>query len=100
MDPAAIGELVDRYGLPLALIILEGFVVWRGWIIVRGGAADRAERSFLEQLRQEERVGRLTAEERLAKVVETVAPALVDLKKLVGELEREITRAGRRGDGR
>lgn len=93
-----VGELIDRYGLPLVACILVGLAVWRGWIVVRGGAQDRAERIFLEQLRQEERAGRLKAEEHLAAIVETVAPALLDLKDLLGQLEKEVIRGGRSGD--
>jgi hypothetical protein len=97
-DPAQIGALVDRYGLPLVLVVGTLFAVWRNWIVIRSGSQDRGERLFLELLRQEERAGRLKAEERLAKVVDTVAPALGEFKTLLGELEKEVIR-GRRSNG-
>lgn len=117
LDPAQIGAFVDKYGLPLTLIAVASFLVYRallkGGLIVMSGAQRKVELKawsdrdgFQERLRVEEqgrtaaeRAGRMKAEERLQRVVETVAPALEELKTLLGALEKEVIRAGRRGNG-
>ena len=56
MTPEAIGALVDRYGLPLA--ILGGFL----WLLLTRRIVLGSEVQYIDERRREEREGRLLAE--------------------------------------
>jgi hypothetical protein len=113
LDPVALGALVDRYGLPIAVLAAFAFATWRGWIVVQSGAQRKAEvqawqhaAAFQERLRLEEQGrtavehrAREKAEDHLSKVVDTVAPALSELRMLLAALEKEVIRSGRSRNG-
>lgn len=67
---AAIGGLIDRYGLPLAM--LAGL----GWLLLTRRVVLGSELTYVEQRRVEEREGRLAAEAALREVAPKTAEAL------------------------
>jgi hypothetical protein len=96
-DFPAIERLLNTYGIPLAMLVAFGVLVARGTLRWGGGVdatlkterEDRAAESlFREQLRLEERAGRLEAEARLDEALE-VAKASADLSASYERLVRE-----------
>lgn len=99
-DASDIGPMVERYGLPLVVLVLIGAALWRR-ILVMGSENERdekahaaelariqAEAEYREALRAEERKSRLKAEERL----ELSLQANRELTTAFREVERERLR--------
>jgi hypothetical protein len=72
--------LVDRYGLPLLMLIGVGFLLWRG-VLRLGPDVDRQlkqaadQTAYVEARRVEEREGRLKAEARIEANAEVLREA-------------------------
>lgn len=81
------GSLIDRFGLPVAILVSFGF------LILSGRLRTGSEVEYRERLRAEERDNRLAAEKRLAEAIE--ANRL--LTEGFRELERTVLR-DQRGD--
>lgn len=95
MTPEVLGGLIDRYGLPLILLGVLGFLVIRR-ILVLG-----SELNYVEARRVEEREGRLAAEaalrqitERSSQIIEAVAESTASILDRLDDIENP--RAARR----
>lgn len=73
---AAIGGLLDRYGLPIAILI------GLGWLLLTGRLVLGSDANYREERRREERTARLEAEAALRAQTE----ALRDLTEAVTDL--------------
>lgn len=88
----AIGELVDRYGLPIA--ILAGFA----WLVLTRRFVTGSELGYVEARRLDEREGRLAAEatikvladgfEKVGGSMETIADVVTDAVERALEADR------------
>lgn len=73
-------SVIDRYGLPLFVLVALAFLVWKG-ILRLGSDVDKlitqadARTAYVEARRVEEREARLKAEERLASNSEALREA-------------------------
>lgn len=89
----AFAELVDKYGLPLIMLGVLGYALWKRILILgsekeRSDLAFERELAYREERRQEERAGRLAAETALRKVVDgsnKLVDGFEDLSALVAE---------------
>lgn len=78
MDPAALGALVDRYGLPLAILGGFAWALFTRRLILgsekeRSDVAYQSELAYREARRLEEREGRLAVEAALRDLSSAVA---------------------------
>lgn len=89
----ALGNLVDRYGLPIVLL------VGLGWLLLTRRLVLGSELNYVEARRLEEREGRLAAEAALRELGKTTADAMEALAdssdRVVDQLEGRPTRARR-----
>lgn len=90
--------VLQDYGLPLAILGLFGYLILTGRLVTGGELTRRVagldeEVRYREALRAEERAGRLEAEERLDRMVETMRVHT----DLLRDIEREIVRGQGRG---
>jgi len=76
VDPQGFGELVERFGLPIAILVVLGILLIRR-IIVLG-----SELNYVEARRVEEREGRLAAEAALRSITERSSQILEAIAKL------------------
>jgi hypothetical protein len=90
LDPGLIGTLLDRFGLPVAVLVVFATLILTGRL--RAGSATEEEIEYRERLRMEEREARLAAEKRLADAIE----ANRALTEGFRELERSVLRDQRR----
>ena len=86
MDPELVGTLIDRFGLPIAILVIFGFLILSGKL--RPGSTADAEIAYRERLRSEEREARLAAEKRLSEALD----ANRELTDGFRELERTVLR--------
>lgn len=89
MSPELVGSLIDRFGLPIAILVVFVFLILSGKL--RPGTSADAEIAYRERLRLEEREARLAAEKRLAEAV----AANRELTDGFRELERTVLRDDR-----
>ena len=82
MTPDAWLPLIERFGLPLLVLVIAALALYRRWIVTgsdheRKVALLTTEVEYRERLRIEERASRISAEARLAKLTATL-PAIAD----------------------
>ena len=97
MTPELVGSLIDRFGLPIAVLSIFVYLILTGKLrpgttVEKQEADDKAEIAYRELLRSEERAARLEAEKRLAEAV----AANRELTDGFRELERTVLRDQRR----
>lgn len=91
----AILPLIDKYGLPLVMLLIFAYVMLRRKLVTRGEydqkvADDAKDLTYVDERRKEEREGRLLAEARLDRTLDTTK----DLAGLLKDIERELSRLG------
>lgn len=86
MTPDLVGSLIDRFGLPIAVLSIFVYLILTGKL--RTGSSSDAEITYRERLREEEREARLAAEKRLEEAV----AANRELTDGFRELERTVLR--------
>jgi hypothetical protein len=97
VTPELVGVLIERFGLPIAVLSIFVYLILTGKLrpgttVDRQEADDKAEIQYRELLRSEERTARLEAEKRLAEAV----AANRELTDGFRELERTVLRDQRR----
>lgn len=96
-DPTSLGGLIDRYGLPIA--ILAGFA----WLVLTRRFVTGNELAYVEARRVEEREGRLAAEattrvlaaafEKIGGSIEQIADTVTDAVEQALEADRKDRKA-------
>lgn len=100
MTPDQIGSFVERYGLPL--LILMGLL----WLLLSRRLVLGSEANYIEARRVEEREGRLASEATnkvLTEAVESLSDGMESLQPLItAAIERALAedRGGQRREGR
>lgn len=82
-----IGELVDRYGLPV--VILAGFA----WLVLTRRFVTGSELSYVEDRRREEREGRIAAEATVRVLSDGVEALGGSMEKIASTVTDAVERA-------
>lgn len=96
--------IIDRYGLPLFVLVAVAFLVWKG-VLRFGPDVDRIIKAQAEQLayvearRVEERAGRLEAEERVQSNSEALREATQGFREANTIMQALMDREARQRDG-
>lgn len=90
----ALGGLLDRYGLPIAILVVLG------WLLLTRRLVLGSEVTYVEERRREERQGRLEAESALRSQTDAMRELTVGLTDLTATVAaagivKETTRARR-----
>lgn len=80
MEAGPILDVIDQYGLPLAMLGIAGWLWLTGRVVL--GKDARQEVLYRETLRVEERIARIAAEERLDRQIELGLAATEAIKDL------------------
>lgn len=89
MTPDAFWQLVERLGLPVAMLAVALFVLYRRWLVTRGELEDKQQESDnWRALYERERAERMAVAEGLVKT----SSASVDVATAVRDALAEIAR--------